>query len=602
MAMIRYIRIGYVVSSLMLVFIGAATYRSTVGFQDAVDRQQHSHAVIGSLENVLKVTLDAESSARGYALTGSETSLEPYRAALGAAHQQMDRLRTPLRDDPGQRARLDTLKSLMEQRLASTQRMVEIRRAQGLAAAAQLVGTVEDQQAAAAIRGIVAEMEGEQRLLLSEAEQTAASRARDTKVIIVLAGGFIILVLGWARRAVHHEEGRRRIGQETLRLLAAIVESSDDAIIGKTPEGIITSWNSGAERTYGYTKAEVIGHSVTMLVPLEGKDELSRILDRIRHGGHVEHFEATRLRKDGQRVVLSIAVSPIPDESGRVVALSMIARDITERQVAETEIRRLNEALRKKAHSLGEDLESFSYSVSHDLRAPLRYMDGFLDLLDNHIGGSLDEKGRHYLDTAVDSARQMGVLIDDLLRFSRTGRVDMRETKVGLADLVRQAQQELAPGLRERRVVWTVEPLPEVAGDPALLRQVVVNLLGNALKYTRARAEAAIEIGCREEGEEWVVFVRDNGVGFDMRYAHKLFGVFQRLHSSDEFEGTGIGLAIVRRIIARHGGRTWAESVLGQGATFYFSLPRAAAAEKSDTGAGMLNQSEIERSSHHGVA
>jgi len=364
------------------------------------------------------------------------------------------------------------------------------------------------------------------------------------------------------------------------------VESSDDAIIGKTPEGIITSWNSGAERIYGYTKAEVIGHSVTMLIPPEGQDELSRILDRIRHGGHVELFEATRLRKDGQRVVLSIAVSPIPDESGRIVALSMIARDITERQVAETEIRRLNEALRKKAHSLGEDLESFSYSVSHDLRAPLRYMDGFLDLLDNHIGASLDEKGRHYLDTAVDSARQMGVLIDDLLRFSRTGRVDMRETKVDLTDLVRQAQQELAAGLRERKVVWTVAPLPEVAGDPALLRQVVVNLLGNAVKYTRTRAEAAIEIGCREEGEEWVVFVRDNGVGFDMRYAHKLFGVFQRLHSSDEFEGTGIGLAIVRRIVARHGGRTWAESVLGQGATFYFSLPRVAAAEKIDTDAG----------------
>jgi light-regulated signal transduction histidine kinase (bacteriophytochrome) len=280
----------------------------------------------------------------------------------------------------------------------------------------------------------------------------------------------------------------------------------------------------------------------------------------------------------------------------------MIARDITERKAAETEIRQLNEALRKKAHHLGEDLESFSYSVSHDLRAPLRYMEGFLDLLENHIGKSLDEKGRHYIETAQDSARQMGVLIDDLLRFSRTGRVDMSQTKVGLADLVRQAQQDLAAPLRGRKVAWTVGPLPEVAGDPALLRQVVLNLLTNALKYTRTRAEAAIEIGCREEGGEWVVYVRDNGVGFDMRYAHKLFGVFQRLHSSDDFEGTGIGLAIVRRIIARHGGRTWAEGAVDQGATFYFSLPRAADPENGDTGAGTLNQSQFERSSHHGLA
>jgi light-regulated signal transduction histidine kinase (bacteriophytochrome) len=326
-----------------------------------------------------------------------------------------------------------------------------------------------------------------------------------------------------------------------------------------------------------------------------------QILDGIQRG-RVQHFETTRQRKDGQRVVLSIAISPIQDESGRIVAASMIARDITGRKAAEVEIQQLNEALRKKAHGLGEDLESFSYSVSHDLRAPLRYMEGFLDLLENHIGGSLDKKGRHYLDTAQDSARQMGILMDDLLRFSRTGRVNICETKVGMADLVKQTQQELAADLRERKVVWTVEPLPEVAGDAALLRQVVVNLLANALKYTRTRAEAAIEIGCKEEGEEWVFFVRDNGVGFDMRYAHKLFGVFQRLHSSDEFEGTGIGLAIVRRVIARHGGRTWAEGAVDQGATFYFSLPRGDAAENSDTGAGTLNQSQIERSSHHGLA
>jgi PAS domain S-box-containing protein len=600
--MIRYIRIGYVVSSVMMILIGVATYRSTVGFEEAVDRQHHSHAVIGALENVLKAALDAETSARGYALTGYEPFLEPYRTALGAAHQQMDRLRRALRDHGGQPARFDTLKSLIEQRLASTQRMIELRRAGGLAVAAQQVGSVEDRQIADGIRRTVAEMEGEERLLLREADGAAASRARATKVISVLLSGFTFLVLAWARRAVHQEEKRRLIAEENLRRLASIVESSDDAIISKTPEGIITSWNSGAERIYGYTKDEAVGHSVSMLVPPEGQDELSKVLVRMRQGERGQHFEATRQRKNGQRVVLSLTITPIHDGSGRIVAASMISRDVTERKAAEMEIQQLNEALSKKALSLGEDIESFSYSVSHDLRAPLRYMEGFLDLLKNHIGGSLDEKGLHYLDTALESARQMGALIDDLLSFSRTGRVELSETKVILADLVKQAQQELAADLKGRKVVWTVEALPEVAGDPVLLRQVLVNLLGNAVKYTRTRAEAAIEIGCRGEAGEWVFFVRDNGVGFDMRYGHKLFGVFQRLHGADEFEGTGIGLAIARRVIARHGGRTWAEGVVGQGATFYFSLPKAAAAEASDTGASAVSQSPRERSSPHGVA
>jgi PAS domain S-box-containing protein len=362
-----------------------------------------------------------------------------------------------------------------------------------------------------------------------------------------------------------------------VRSLAAIVESSDDAIIGTTTEGIITSWNSGAERIYGYPKEEVLGLPVTILVPPDNPDDPRRILDQIRRNERVEHFEATRRCKHGQRVVMSLAISPVKDGSGRVVGVSAIGRDITERKLAEAKILELNRALRTRARSSEEDLESFSYSVSHDLRAPLRHIAGFLDLLEDHAGGGLDETGRHYLDNVRKSTRLMASLIDDLLSFSRTGRVEMCESKVSLENLVQQVQRELTAIIEVRKLVWTVGPLPEVAADPVLLRLVLVNLLGNAIKYSNNRAEAAIEIGCREAGDEWVFFVRDNGVGFDMRYAHKLFGVFQRLHSEDEFEGTGIGLALVRRIIARHGGRTWAEGAVGQGATFYFSLPKAAA-------------------------
>jgi light-regulated signal transduction histidine kinase (bacteriophytochrome) len=239
----------------------------------------------------------------------------------------------------------------------------------------------------------------------------------------------------------------------------------------------------------------------------------------------------------------------------------------------------LNETL-KQAHATAEaansELEAFSYSVAHDLRAPVRHIDGFAELLQNHMSSQLDEKAQRYVTTIAQSAKQMGSLIDDLLAFSRMGRTEMSMARISLDELVKDALARLQPDLQGRTIIWNIHGLPEVYGDHAMLRQVFTNLISNAVKYTRCRTEATIEIGSREE-REWkdqtVVFVRDNGVGFDMQYAHKLFGVFQRLHTASEFDGTGVGLANVRRIIHRHGGRTWAEGAVNEGATFYFSLP-----------------------------
>ena len=221
-----------------------------------------------------------------------------------------------------------------------------------------------------------------------------------------------------------------------------------------------------------------------------------------------------------------------------------------------------------------KELESFSYSVSHDLRAPLRHISGFASLLQASAGPSLSDQSRHYLAEITGSAIQMGKLIDDLLQFSRMGRTELRQHRLELAGLVAECIQQLKPEINGRNILWQQNPLPAVQADPALLFQVLINLLSNAIKYTRPRDPAMIEIGCASETDhETVIYVRDNGAGFDMRYSDKLFGVFQRLHTDEEFEGTGIGLANVRRIIARHGGRTWAEGKVNEGATFYFSLP-----------------------------
>jgi len=251
--------------------------------------------------------------------------------------------------------------------------------------------------------------------------------------------------------------------------------------------------------------------------------------------------------------------------------------EIEVRRAAEQRVRDLNDQLAARISELGAanaELEAFSFSVSHDLRAPLRQVAGFVNSLRKAAGDKLDPRAAEYIPLIQDSATRMGRLIDDLLEFSRVGRAEMVKEPVNLRSLLDQVLQLQHPSVEGRRIEWKIGQLPEACGDPAMLRQVLTCLIDNSLKFTRPRASALIEVDCQTKPDELVFFVRDNGVGFDSRYADKLFGVFQRLHGRDEFEGTGIGLANVRRIIARHDGRTWAESKLREGTTVYFSLPR----------------------------
>ena len=239
------------------------------------------------------------------------------------------------------------------------------------------------------------------------------------------------------------------------------------------------------------------------------------------------------------------------------------------------EIRTLNQDLEARSRELeasNKELEAFAYSISHDLRAPLRHIAGYAELLQKHESAIVDDTGRAYMVSILDSAKRMGTLIDDLLAFSRIGRAETRKTMVDLELLLKEALGEIREDMAGRNIVWRIGALPAVYGDRSMLRLALVNLLSNAVKFTRTRAQAEIEVGATEgAGSEVVVFIRDNGVGFNMKYVHKLFGVFQRLHRQEAFEGTGIGLATVQRIINRHGGKVWAEGLKDQGAVFYFS-------------------------------
>jgi PAS domain S-box-containing protein len=491
----------------------------------------------------------------------------------------------------------------------------------------------------------------------------------------------------------------RKQVESTAARLAAIVEFSDDAIIGKDLQGEVTSWNAGAERMFGYSACEIVGQPMMRLIPPDLRQEEMGIMGLIRRGESVKHLDTERVCKDGTRVPIAVTVSPIKDSNGKIIGASKVARDITERKraeealrssearyrmlfdyapdgivivdskgyyldanasicrtlgytrdefiglnasdvVAPEEIPHIGQALdviktksdyqrewqfrrkdgsvfsvdtlatampdgnllamirditerkqaEEKIHQLNseleqrvierteqleaanKELEAFSYSVSHDLRAPLRAVDGFSQAVLEDYGPQLPEACRQDLQTIRNGAQKMGQLIDDLLTFSRLSRLPLSKSAVDTGKLVRSVLGELNYKQKGRQIDVRVAELAPCQADPALLKQVWFNLLSNALKYTGKREAAVIEIGCAREKGQNVYFVRDNGTGFDMQYAHKLFGVFQRLHRMEDYEGTGVGLAIVQRVIHRHGGRVWAESTVNCGATFYFTL------------------------------
>lgn len=376
-------------------------------------------------------------------------------------------------------------------------------------------------------------------------------------------------LIWWNVQSLHRaDEARTRIEHERNRFFTL----SLDMLCIAGVDGYFKRLSPAFHHTLGYTLDELMARPFLDFIHPDDRESTIAEVAKLQGGVPSEEFLNRYQCRDGSWKWISWTVQPFPEE--RLLYAS--GRDVTEKKQRETAINDLNQLLEQRAAQLEDsnrELEAFSYSVSHDLRAPLRHIQGYVDMLTQTTQGQLSEKAGRYLKVITEASSEMAQLIDDLLSFSRMGRTAMKEATVDLNHLVKEALKDQEMALRDRQIEWTIADLPPVKGDASLLRQVMANLIGNAIKYTRERDPAKIEITCTGEQDGQLTFlVRDNGAGFDMRYVHKLFGVFQRLHRAEEFEGTGIGLAIVRRIIARHGGRVWAEGVPKQGATFYFTL------------------------------
>lgn len=486
------------------------------------------------------------------------------------------------RDNPEQQARLGALRSNLEQRLA---RIDAVTKAAETATDAQIDQMVVLNPIQRLVMDIV---ETEQTLLDDRDDQAErASRNADlaswTAMLVQL-----LLLLAASYFTLRAQSGRREAESLATRASnrsAVVLDSVREPIVLIDGDQRVVMHNAAFAELYGVgeeirgQKLDAVGEGAW-----DDAETLRRLHDVLARDRELWDYRLSQPTVDGMErtMLLNARRMPLPDRDDSVVLVT--ASDITAQTISERQIRELNQQLEGKVEQVSDvnrELEAFSYSVSHDLRAPLRHIAGFADKLGRHLGEDVDEKTTHYLGVIGSSARRMSALIDDLLVYSRLGRSALRLQSVDLQSMVADTRAMLDSNAHtenpDHRIEWTIAPLPIVVGDENMLRQVWLNLLGNAVKYSSGTEPARIDIECRRGAEGGYQFtVRDNGAGFDMQYAGKLFGVFQRLHAASEFPGTGVGLASVRRVLGRHGGRIWAEAEPGKGAAFHFTLPASA--------------------------
>ena len=613
---------GLIVVAVPLIALVALTL-ANLGLAHS-ERQERSvylraNALSGAADQVLVDALDAETGIRGYVATRDPVFLGPYHVTLTRIGAERRALRNAAiaQGDAGQQqavnatlgkvlAQFGHLRSAVSGGVPLQALIPELKRQ-------KVTMDLLRRQIAGLVRGPVAQLIP-RRAQISQLESAIEAVDIVGLVLGLLAGiaGVALFTSGISRRVATAAANADRLGEgqtlepvlrsaddlgrladslvragallagraaerdrPRLALLGAIVDSSEEAIVSSGVDGLITSWNPAAERIYGYPAAEAVGQPAAFVLEEDRRGEETETLrafvaSQRGNGDRSLHHETVQRRKDGTTFPASVMLSAIRDDDGTLIGTSAIGRDISEQLRAEAELRaRMNDLERAN-----QNLETFTYSVSHDLRAPLRSLSGFSAALVEDCGDDLGADGRDYVGRIQAASGRMAALIEDLLRLSRVWQTEIQDVQaVDLSAEVARIAEDLQRGAPDRRVRFTIQDAVRVPADRVLIRSVLENLVGNAWKFTSRRENASIEFGTMAIGDAPVCcYVRDNGAGFDPAYADKLFTPFERLHTVGEFPGTGVGLASVRQIVERHGGRVWAEGAVGEGATFYFTL------------------------------
>jgi PAS domain S-box-containing protein len=568
--------IFFSVALLLSIGVAAFAYTSMRVFEDRAIWVQHTHTVLNALEEAHSTFRDTVSSARGYALSGNDEYRGNFEAGVRQVNSLMHELRQLLRDNSHQLAELQELEDLMRQRLTMARKLLEVQpeRAQG-----ELLLAGKD--LSDAIRMHFQQMKGAENALLATRSQDSATSATVTSLAVVGGSLLSILILVLVYRKLKREVGRRLEAQQKAQAYSDDIEDLyNNAPCGyhsiDERTGKIVKINDTELKWLGYTRDQVVGRMThaDLLMPESEQRYLDELVPLFLSTREINGVDLTYRRANGTTFTALINATAIQGRDGTVVSRTVMY-DISERKRAEEEIQGLNADLKRQAlhlHSVNKELESFSYSVSHDLRAPLRAISGYAMILEEDYAEALDEKGREQLQVIRRNVKKMDELINDLLKLAKSTTGELTLERFSMDEPVSQ----VIAGLRRENpdVEFDVAAMDGVVANRGLITQVWENLLSNAVKFSSKNEHPKVSVTVRVEGEEIIYGVHDNGVGFDMRYAHKLFGTFQRLHRQEEYAGTGIGLALVQRIVIRHTGRVWAEGKPKEGASFYFSLPR----------------------------
>lgn len=616
----RKVALGFMAAMLMTASLDFLSWSNKKAASDEADLVAHTFIVTRHLDATLGDVVDVETGARGFAATGQEQLLDPFNSGQISLVQDLRSLRQLTTSDSAQDTWLDPLTNRIKMSVALSQEMVASRRRSPGPQAAEFQ---RGKSLVDAVRKSIRAQQSEQaRLLNQRTESTQAKREQFSFVLIASAlVELTLLALAWVAvsRALKASAKAReqieilnsgleyRVVKRTeelsvqtqllartaealraeSRTLQAVLDNMQEGLVVADTWGRFTHWNHAAEEILGMTPKEGLAmerwtENFGLYLPNTQTpypmDELPLVRAMNGQASDEEMFVRNPSRSEG--VWLEVSARPLKHEDGAIHGGMATFRDISKRKGDEAEIRLLNEELERRVtqrtvqlEAANKELEAFTYSVSHDLRAPLRHLTGFSQILLEEFAPALAPEPRRYLERIAQAARKMGVLVDELLGLAGIGRHILTVQTAKLNPLVDEIVGILVGETTGRIVEWKVEDLGFVGCDSVLIGQVFQNLIANALKFSRPRATAIIEIGRVLHSEQPTFFVRDNGVGFDMKYADKLFGVFQRLHRIEDFEGTGIGLATVRRIVQKHAGRAWADSELGKGATFYFTIP-----------------------------